>query len=76
MAHLCKAYGVSELQAFAVLQAECSSAWSQTIRVDDADQYEEIKPISKEFRRFAYRRILLMLLREGNQMKHNTLKRI
>jgi putative transposase len=48
-----------------VLQADRSSVRYNSKRIDDAEQREAIKRISKERRRFGYRRINVMLQREG-----------
>ncbi len=76
MAHLCEAHGMSERRACAVLQADCSSVRYQSKRVDDAEQREAITCISKERRRFGYRRIHVMLQREGIHMNHKKLRRV
>ena len=76
MAHLCEAHGVSQRRACNVLQADCSSVRYSSKRIDDAEQREAIKHISKERRRFGYRRISVMLQREGIHMNHKKLRRI
>lgn len=76
MAHLCEAHGVSQRRACNVLQADRSSVRYQSKSGDDKDQREAIKRISKERRRFGYRRINVMLQREGIQMNHKKLRRI
>lgn len=65
VAHLCEAHGVSQRRACCVLQADRSSVRYNSKRIDDAEQREAIKRISKERRRFGYRRINVMLQREG-----------
>lgn len=76
VAHLCEAHGVSQRRACNVLQADRSSVRYQSKLVDDAGQREAIKRISKERRRFGYRRINVMLQREGIHMNHKKLRRI
>ena len=76
VAHLCEAHGVSQRRACNVLQADRSSVRYQSKSGDDKDQREAIKRISKERRRFGYRRINVMLQREGIQMNHKKLRRI
>lgn len=76
VAHLCEAHGVSQRRACNVLQADRSSVRYQPKRVDDAEQREAIKRISKERGRFGYRRINIMLRREKIFMNHKKLRRI
>jgi putative transposase len=59
-----------------VLQVDSSSVRYQSKRVDDPEKREAIKRISKERRRFGYRRINVMLQREGIHMNHKKLRRI
>ena len=56
---------MSQRRARSVLQADRSSVRYNSKRIDDAEQREAIKRISKERRRFGYRRINVMLQREG-----------
>lgn len=76
VAHLCEAHGVSQRRACCVLQADRSSVRYNSKRIDDAEQREAIKRISKERRRLGYRRINVMLQREGIHMNHKKLRRI
>lgn len=48
---------MSQRRACCVLQADRSSVRYNSKRIDDAEQREAIKRISKERRRFGYRRI-------------------
>lgn len=74
--HLCEVHGVSQRRACDVLQVDRSTVRYQSKRIDDAGQREAIKRIAKERRRFGYRRINVMLQREGIQMNHKKLRRI
>ena len=76
VAHLCEAHGVSQRRACDVLQADRSSVRYRSKRVDGEEQREAIKRISKERRRFGYRRVNVMLQREGIYMNHKKLRRI
>ena len=67
---------MSQRRACCVLQADRSSVRYNSKRIDDAEQREAIKRISKERRRFGYRRINVMLQREGIHMNHKKLRRI
>ena len=48
----------------------------QTIRVDDGVLRERMKEIAHERRRFGYRRLHVLLAREGHQVNHKRLFRI
>jgi len=48
----------------------------QTIRVDDVALRERMKEIAHERRRFGYRRLHVLLAREGHQVNHKRLLRI
>ena len=74
--HLCKAHGVSQRRACAVMQVDRSTVRYQSKRPDDKQLREEIKLVAKERRRFGYRRIQVMLERKGIFMNHKKLRRI
>ena len=76
MAHLCNAHGVSQRRACDVLQVDRSTVRYQSKRVDDAELREAIKSVARERRRFGYRRIQVMLQRQGIFMNHKKLRRI
>ena len=74
--HLCEAHGVSQRRACDVLQIDRSTVRYQSIRDDDGDLREVIKRVSRERRRFGYRRIHVMIAREGHIVNHKKLRRI
>jgi putative transposase len=74
--HLCAAHGVSERRACDVLRVDRSTVRYQSRRGDDADLREAIKRVSRERRRFGYRRIHVMVEREGHKVNHKKLRRI
>jgi putative transposase len=74
--HLCTMHGVSERRACEVLQVDRSTVRYQSKRVDDGDLREAIKRVSRERRRFGYRRIHVMIEREGHKVNHKKLRRI
>jgi len=74
--HLCDAHGVSQRRACDVLQVDRSTIRYQSKRVDDEEERVAIKRIARERRRFGYRRINVMLQREGIHMNHKKLRRI
>jgi putative transposase len=53
-----------------------SSARYRSIRTNDADVRERLRALSAERRRFGYRRLHLMLSREGIQMNQKKLRRL
>ena len=76
VAHLRVAHGVSERRACHVLQVDRSTVRYKSQRDDDADLREAIKRVSRERRRFGYRRIHVMVEREGRKVNHKKLRRI
>ena len=75
-AHLCTAHGVSQRRACSVLQVDRSSVRYQSIRPDDGDLRDAMKKVAGERRRFGYRRIHLMLQRQGVIMNQKKLGRL
>ncbi len=76
MAHLCDEHRVSQRRACNVLQVDRSTMRYQSRRVDDAELRDAIKRVSRERRRFGYRRIHVMIEREGHIVNHKKLRRI
>ena len=76
VAHLCEVHGVSQRRACDVLSVDRSSIRYQSTRVDNEAERNAIKRISRERRRFGYRRINIMLRREKIFMNHKKLRRI
>jgi putative transposase len=74
--HLCDVHGVSQRRACDVLQVDRSTMRYQSRRADDAELRDAIKRISRERRRFGYRRIHVMVNREGHKVNHKKLRRI
>jgi putative transposase len=74
--HLCNVHGVSQRRACKVLEIDRSSVRYNSVRPDDVDLREAIRRIAKERRRFGYRRIQVMLEREGIYMNHKKLRRL
>ncbi|MCC0033207.1 MAG: IS3 family transposase [Brucellaceae bacterium] len=75
-AHLCTAHGVSQRRACEVLKIDRSSVRYRSIRPDDVDLRDAMKKIAGERRRFGYRRIHLMLERQGINMNQKKLRRL
>jgi len=76
VAHLMEAHQVSQRRACAVLNVDRSTVRYQSRRADDGDLRDAIKRVSKERRRFGFRRIQVMVRREGVEVNHKKLKRI
>ncbi len=76
MAHACCEHGVSQRRACDVLQADRSSIRYQSKRSDDGDLRAAIRKVATERRRFGYRRIHIMLERDGVLVNHKKLRRI
>ena len=75
-AHLCTAHGVSQRRAYEVLKIDRSSVRYRSIRPDDVDLRDTMKRVASERRRFGYRRIHLMLERQGIFMNQKKLRRL
>ena len=76
VAHLQSGFGMSERRACRVLGCCRMTMRYQTIRVDDAVLRERMKAIAHERRRFGYRRLHVLLRREGHLVNHKRLFRI
>jgi Transposase and inactivated derivatives len=76
VAHVCGKHGVSQRRACCVLSVDRSSVRYRRIRSDDAYIREAIKKIAFERCRFGYRRIHVMLERQGIVMNLKKLRRL
>lgn len=65
VAHLCSGHGVSQRRECAVLAIDRSSVRYRSLRPEDADLREAMRQVAGERWRFGYRRIHLMLERQG-----------
>jgi len=74
--HLCDEHGVSQRRACEVLEVDRSSVRYKNIRPDDADLRKAMKEVAAERRRFGYRRIHIMLERQGIRMNLKKLRRL
>ena len=74
--HLRSAHGVSERRACAVLQVDRSSVRYKSVRSDDSELREAMKKVASERRRFGYRRIHVMLERQGIIVNQKKLRRL
>ena len=76
VAHLQSNYEVSERRACTTLQADRSSVRYKSRRPDDAELRKAMKQVAQERRRFGYRRVHIMLQREGWHVNHKKIKRL
>ena len=76
VAHLCDVHEVSQRRACVVLNVDRSSVRYSSVRPDDADLRKAIRGVAHERRRFGYRRIAVMLERQGIYMNHKKLRRL
>ena len=74
--HLCKEHDVSQRRACDVLAVDRSSVRYRSIRPNDADVRKAMKEVAAERRRFGYRRIHIMLKRQGIHMNQKKLRRL
>lgn len=74
--HLCEVHGVSQRRACKVLQVDRSSVRYKSIRPNDDHLREAMKKVAAERRRFGYRRIHVMLERQGICMNQKKLRRL
>jgi putative transposase len=76
VAHLCGTHEVSQRRACAVLEVDRSSVRYVSRRSDDAELRDRIREIAVDRRRFGYRRVHVLLKREGVQVNHKKLRRL
>ncbi|SDR01214.1 HTH-like domain-containing protein [Pseudovibrio sp. Tun.PSC04-5.I4] len=76
VAFLCKTHDVSERRACSVLNVDRSSVRYKRVRADDAPLRVAMKKVAFERRRFGYRRVHVMLQREGITMNLKKLRRL
>src|SRR6185437_14097176 len=61
----CEAHGISERRACSIIGADRSAMRYRRCRVDEAAARRRLKELAAERRRFGYRRLKLLLDREG-----------
>lgn len=75
-AHLQVAYEVSQRRACRVIGADRTSMRYRSIRPDDAAVRSRLHELASHRRRFGYRRLHILLRREGVHMNHKKLRRL
>ena len=70
------AHGISERRACALLGADRSTVRYRSTRPDDGALRARLRGLAAERRRFGYRRLGLLLAREGLRPNHKKLRRL
>lgn len=76
VAHLCQTYEVSQRRACTAIVAERSSVRYRSLRPDDGGVRARLRELAAIRRRFGYRRLHILLRREGVHMNHKRLRRL
>ncbi len=76
VAHLMDAHGMSERRACKTIGSCRMTVRYKTIRTDDGGLRQRMKAIAHERRRFGYRRVHVLLKREGYRVNHKKLFRL
>lgn len=76
VAHACAAFDLSQRRACSALGFDRSSVRYTSERGDDADLRGRLRDLAAERRRFGWRRLMIMLAREGIAPNHKKLRRI
>jgi putative transposase len=76
VAHLCVAYEVSQRRACRTIDADRRSMRYRSTRPEDTQFRSRLRELAAERRRFGYRRLLILLRREGMHMNHKKLRRL
>lgn len=76
MDHAREAFGISERRACTILGADRSAVRYRHRRASDALVRVRLHALASERRRFGYRRLGLLLRREGVQLNHKKLRRL
>ena len=74
--HLCQAFEVSQRRACQVIKADRTSMRYRSVRPDDAALRARLHELAAVRRRFGYRRLLILLRREGTFVNHKKLRRL
>jgi len=75
-AHLSQAHGVSQRRACQVIGADRTSVRYRSRRPDDGVIRRRLRELAHERRRFGYRRLHILLRREGLSLNHKKLRRL
>ena len=75
-AHLRNAFDVSERRACSVLGADRASVRYRSVRPEDSGLRVRLRELAAIRRRFGYRRLLILVRREGTVVNHKKLRRL
>ncbi len=76
VAHLCDTHGVSQRRACSAIGADRTSVRYRSRRPDDRAIRDRLRELAAERRRFGYRRLHILLNREGIRLNHKKLRRL
>jgi putative transposase len=76
MTPACDTHGISERRACSIIGADRGTVRYRHRRADDAAIRGRLRELAAERRRFGYRRLKLLLDREGMRMNHKKLRRL
>jgi len=76
VAHACAVHGVSERRACRLLGVDRASMRYRSCRAVEADVRLRIRALARKRRRFGYRRLHVLLRREGWRMNHKRFRRL
>lgn len=76
VAHLCDTHGVSQRRACSTVGADRTSVRYRSVRPDDRAIRDRLRELAAERRRFGYRRLHILLGREGVHLNHKKLRRL
>lgn len=76
VAHLSQTYEVSQRRACCAIAADRSSVRYRSVRPDDGAIRGRLRDLASVRRRFGYRRLQILLRREGVHMNHKKLRRL
>jgi len=69
-AHLCQSFEVSQRRACNVIEADRSAVRYRSLRPDDGAVRARLRELAAARRRFGYRRLHILLQREGLALNH------
>lgn len=76
VAHVRAAFELSERRACRLIGTDRTSVRYRSVRPDDAPLRERLKTLAEERRRFGYRRLHVLLRREGHAVNHKKVQRL
>lgn len=76
VAHLCQVFEVSQRRACTVIGVDRTSIRYRSVRPDEGALRQQLRELAVVRRRFGYRRLLILLHRDGIRVNHKKLRRI